>query len=158
MGEAIGEARKLGIPRNLAVYASHAGLLADGGKVVDSLSGLIPSGMVRGRDLNMNQIQVLIEQNRQGRREAGLGSSFDEAAADANAASEFRGGFANEVHHELVNGREDLVLGGVSIRCGLIEGGAKTSLAAALTLLLDEYLNLIHIEISTTDRPRGDQT
>ena len=36
----------------------------------------------------MNQIQVLIEQNRQGRREAGLGSSFDEAAADANAAED----------------------------------------------------------------------
>ncbi|MCP4743507.1 MAG: hypothetical protein GY871_14980, partial [Actinomycetales bacterium] len=82
--EAITMARKLGIPRDLVVYAAHAGLLARKGQVLEAMGKHLPQEAMRrgaaGRLVDMNELQKSIDASRQSRREAGLGVGFDAEA------------------------------------------------------------------------------
>jgi hypothetical protein len=87
----IGFARELGIPKNIAVRAGHAGLLENGGKSLEVLRdvGGVRYGSSDGGQIDLNQFNTKIQEVQQARRQQGfLNESSQAEFAAQNAAIE----------------------------------------------------------------------
>lgn len=106
----VGIARELGIPKQLAVYAAESGLLRRDGALIKrlmDLGGFTPT--TAGRDINMNDLRVLIDTERTNLMETAMGGTLQTAGSrqaeiDAEilpSLNQFIMYFTNELSPEL---------------------------------------------------------
>lgn len=106
--EFIAQARKLGIPRPVAIRANHAGLLADGGRALEQLEavGGVRYGTSNGKQIDLNQFNDRMQKDHAALRSQGyLDDTVEEQIIADNkaieAVQEYLLGFSRQASPEL---------------------------------------------------------